>query len=352
MSIVEKKFALANRWDIGRIPEGAKAYINTETGNLVIDEAGRVPAVIQTITANGFTIDHQDARVVILKTNGTYTSSTTEAIKAGSVDGQELLILFIFDTSTASLTVKNNAKTFFRTDWYRHLTASNHYAWLMLEWCESEQVWMELATNDGIGCQPSGGYSHAEGLDNIASGTYAHAEGHETVASSFNAHAEGYRTIASAAASNTTGGYSKAVIAYSKAHGSMAFSYQGDAQYVTVIAKTTTTDATQAQLYVGSSDNITVPTGHCYAFSALIAAKRTETSMECAGYKVEGVIKNDAGTVSIVGSVTVTTLAEDDSSWDVTAEADTTNEALAIKVTGAAGKTIHWVATVNLTEVG
>jgi len=115
----------------------------------------------------------------------------------------------------------------------------------------------------------------------------------------------------------------------------------------------TTTDATETEIFVnGVADSrITIASGYCYTFMVQISAKRTETSMECAGYKIEGVIKNDSGTTSLVDAPTVTSIAEDDSNWDVTAEADDINDALVIKVTGAASKTINWAATVNLTEV-
>jgi len=37
--------------------------------------------------------------------------------------------------------------------------------------------------------------------------------------------------------------------------------------------------------------------------------------------------------------------------WDATAEADNTNEALAIKVTGEAATNIRWVAKVDIAQV-
>ena len=47
----------------------------------------------------------------------------------------------------------------------------------------------------------------------------------------------------------------------------------------------------------------------------------------------------------------MTTVGEDVAGWDATVEADDVNGALAIKVTGTAGITIRWVATVRTTEV-
>lgn len=86
-------------------------------------------------------------------------------------------------------------------------------------------------------------------------------------------------------------------------------------------------------------------------FDITNAARRTDADNESAAYKLEGCIDRNGATTALVGSVTKTVIAEDDADWDVTAEADDTNEALVIKVTGEAGKTIRWVARIELTEV-
>ena len=88
-----------------------------------------------------------------------------------------------------------------------------------------------------------------------------------------------------------------------------------------------------------------------YTFTALVTARRTDADNESAGYKIEGVIDNNAGTTALVGTPTVTVLAEDTAAWDVVVEADNTNDALVIKVTGEANKTIRWGAVVELMKV-
>ena len=55
---------------------------------------------------------------------------------------------------------------------------------------------------------------------------------------------------------------------------------------------------------------------------------------------------------ALVGSLDKTVLAEDDADWDATVEADDTNEALVVKVTGEVGKNINWVGVMNLVECG
>jgi hypothetical protein len=69
-----------------------------------------------------------------------------------------------------------------------------------------------------------------------------------------------------------------------------------------------------------------------------------------AGYQIKGVIENNSGTTTLVGSATTTTLGEDVASWNAIASASNTNSALVINVTGDAS-TNRWVATVRTTEV-
>lgn len=112
-----------------------------------------------------------------------------------------------------------------------------------------------------------------------------------------------------------------------------------------------TTDATQTELLAGG-ERITIATDTTCTFTIQISAQQDSTSGgNAAAYKIEGCIKNISGTTSLVGSITKTVIAEDDAAWDVTAEADDTNDALAIKVTGKAATNIRWAATSILTEV-
>jgi hypothetical protein len=84
-----------------------------------------------------------------------------------------------------------------------------------------------------------------------------------------------------------------------------------------------------------------------------VVARRTDANTESVGWKLEGVISNNAGTTAIVGSVTVTKLAADANAatWTCTATADNTNDALVITGTGENAKTIYWVARITLVEV-
>lgn len=132
------------------------------------------------------------------------------------------------------------------------------------------------------------------------------------------------------------------------------FADKGDAQASFASLKISTTNATQTTL-LADTTNYVIPADTTWAFSVLIAARSDESDgNDSAIYKIEGgLTRDESNNTAIVGSVTVTTIAEDAgaAAWDVTAEADDTNEALAIKVTGEAATNIRWVAKVDISQV-
>ena len=134
------------------------------------------------------------------------------------------------------------------------------------------------------------------------------------------------------------------------AYASGAFVNPGDAQTSTYVVRRATTDATQSELFLdGSSARMTIPSGTTWTFCAQITAR--SSGGNSAGYKIEAVIDNNSGATSFVVAPTTTVLGEDIGAWDVLAQADDTNDALVLKVTGAASTNIRWVATVRTTEV-
>jgi len=192
-----------------------------------------------------------------------------------------------------------------------------------------------------------GGYDHtvsaqygfAAGLTNTVTGTYGAAYGrlNEVPTNSF--------------ASLAGGQGASARFAYGQTLASQSFAATGDAQTSVLVARVQTTDATPTALTIAGTTRISIPTDTTYCFSALVVARRTDADNESAGYKIEGVIDNNAGTTALVGSPTVTVLGEDTAAWDVAASADNTNDALQITVTGENAKTIRWVGRVTLVEV-
>ncbi len=138
------------------------------------------------------------------------------------------------------------------------------------------------------------------------------------------------------------------------AFGAGKFSLNGDAKTSILVSRNSTTDATQTDLYLdGSSRVIDIYANSAFYFETDIVAKQDQAGGgDCAAYKIQGLIKNHGGT-TFVGSPTVTTIAEDDPTWSVTATAAGIegNGTLQLKVTGAAATNIRWVATTKLTEV-
>jgi hypothetical protein len=199
----------------------------------------------------------------------------------------------------------------------------------------------------GCNTEASGLCSFSEGGSNTSSGQYSHTEGYCTQALGRASHAEGNAAIAH--------------LYYQHVISSGAFAVVGDAQCSNIVISRDTTDATQSELTIGggvysSLARLTLQANRTWGFTVNIVARQTAgsgTVGDSGIYKIEGGIKRDgSNNTALVGVITKTILAEDQSAWDVTAEADDTNECLVIKVTGEASKTIHWVAKVDLVEVG
>lgn len=130
------------------------------------------------------------------------------------------------------------------------------------------------------------------------------------------------------------------------------FAVAGDARGSVLTARNSTSNATPTALFLnGSSTRMTIATDTTWTFSCFVTARRTDADNESAGYKLEGVVDNNAGTTALVGTVTTTILAEDTAAWDVAATADNTNDALIVTVTGETAKTIRWVAVCRTVEV-
>lgn len=115
-----------------------------------------------------------------------------------------------------------------------------------------------------------------------------------------------------------------------------------------------TTDATQTTMLAGSA-NVVIPADTVWAFSALIAARSNEAAgNDAAAWTIHGCLKRDeSGNTAIVGSIVKVVLAQDTGAltWDVTAVADDTGEALAIKVTGVAATNIRWTCKLDIANI-
>lgn len=150
----------------------------------------------------------------------------------------------------------------------------------------------------------------------------------------------------------------KASLHAQMAHSAGAFALQGDAQTSELIWRVTTTDATagvEAFLNgVTATKRATVPNNTTWAFEVICAARRSDGMSIC--FKVDGGIKNDAGTVALVAAVTTVVTADGTAAAlgaaNFVVSADDPNNSLKVAVTGQVGQTWRWVARARLIEVG
>lgn len=191
----------------------------------------------------------------------------------------------------------------------------------------------------------SGNYSTAIGYYNQSTATNTFAAGSTCTASANRAWALGTQAV-----SATYGKYAYSCNGFS--------SVAGTAQTGKYVLSVTTSNATPTKLATSagaadSTNQIILPNDSTYVFKIYVVARRTDANNESAGYEITGVIDRNAsaGTTALVGTPTVTVIAEDTAAWDVSVAADTTNGGLSITVTGEASKTINWVATAITTEV-
>jgi hypothetical protein len=100
----------------------------------------------------------------------------------------------------------------------------------------------------------------------------------------------------------------------------------------------------------GLSQRLTIANGRALTFEILVVGRTA--SGESAGYRIFGIINNSGGTTSMVGAGG-TILGETPGAipWDAVAAADDANDALVIRVTGAAAAAIQWVGLVRTVEV-
>lgn len=205
----------------------------------------------------------------------------------------------------------------------------------------SSNTYSGSATASGSGAVAIGDGPTASGIGSTAIGRGCTASGTNAIAIGRSAQATAETAVAI--------GYT----AYSDVKGGIAFagagyfgSAQGDAQGRMYILRVQTTDATATELGE-SSARIKVPTNGAVVFDGLITGLESGVN-SYAGWKIEGMIVNDAGTTTLVNSAI--TVIHNTPSWGLALTADNTNNRLAITVTGEASHNIRWVANIRTVE--
>ncbi len=138
------------------------------------------------------------------------------------------------------------------------------------------------------------------------------------------------------------------------AHANGRWSSNGDAQREEYVLRAQSSGTTSTELTANggagdSTNRIMIPSSNACVFSALIVGRNASSGTSQTGaYKIEGVIRNNAGATAFIGTPVTTVFGEEDASWTAQANADDTNDALTFTVTGASGVTIRWVASVRI----
>jgi hypothetical protein len=135
------------------------------------------------------------------------------------------------------------------------------------------------------------------------------------------------------------------------AYSSGQFAATGDAQTSVYVCRGTTSNTNLTELFLdGVSAPMIVPTNSTWGFDMLVTGRASNGNS--AAYEIKGAIKNNSGTVTIVGGLPVfQRLGNDDQSWDVIVGTNSVNQALSVKVQGASSTSIRWVASVRTVEV-
>lgn len=140
------------------------------------------------------------------------------------------------------------------------------------------------------------------------------------------------------------------------AHSAGQFGAQGDCQASFLHWRIATTDATaNVEMFLdGAALRAAIPSGASWAFHLIIVG-RSSAGVD-AMWETKGLVKNNAGTTSLTGSVTQAVIADGTGgtwgvSGNVVVDADNANDALRIRVTGAAVTNIRWHAHARIVEI-
>lgn len=131
------------------------------------------------------------------------------------------------------------------------------------------------------------------------------------------------------------------------------FTADGDALSASYIQRNTTSGNTPTPLFLdGSGQELIVTINSMWTFDVTISATRTDAT-DYASFKILGAVTRGStvGSIALLGTPSMTIVGRTDSTWVTSVGVDTSTAALVFAVTGAAGKTIRWVANIMTTEV-
>lgn len=198
----------------------------------------------------------------------------------------------------------------------------------------------------------------SSGTTNTASGPNSAVAGgsNNTASSGSTAVGGGTNNTASATQSFVPGGSNGVADKFGQmAHGSGSFSTAGDAQTSELLWRIGTSDNTAGveAFLDGSTQRATIATNTTWAFYILTTV-RTSAGVSVV-LETKGGIQNNAGTVSLVGANTQAVLVDGSGGTITTAnlviDADNTDKALRVKVTGLVATNIRWLSCAKIVEI-
>jgi len=134
------------------------------------------------------------------------------------------------------------------------------------------------------------------------------------------------------------------------AYASGQFDAAGDAQTSVYVCRGTTINASLNELFLdGASQRMLVPENSTWGFDILVSGRAANG--DSAAFQIRGSIKNNSGATTIIGSPVFLQLGTDNATWNASVDADDENDALIVRVNGAVGTRIRWVASVRTVEV-
>jgi hypothetical protein len=174
-----------------------------------------------------------------------------------------------------------------------------------------------------------------------------------TVTASYSTIGGGFKNTATADHSTIPGGsWAQASLDGQMAYANGKFTSAGDAQASLYVLRNATAGEVTEKLFLdGSGQQLTIAVSRTLTFDMLVTA--SSDGGQSAGYSIRGVVKNVGGTTTLVGTPSVVLLGADDGTWinHIVVGVDDVNATLVVTVTGVAGATIRWVATVRTAEV-
>jgi hypothetical protein len=206
----------------------------------------------------------------------------------------------------------------------------------------------------GYTCVASASNACALGASATASGTSSVAVGQNVTASGSYSFASGFYTVASGSSSVALGtnSYSKEIGKYSFGNASSQ-GYQQAGKIVLRAATTTTTAvALTSDGNAASTNNQLIVAGsQAMAIQGTLIAKQSGSG-NMAAYNITGAVSNNGGTMAVTG-LALTLIGSDSIGLGAspTIAVDNTNKGVTITSGYKSATTIHWVATVNTSEV-